>query len=509
MEAELIKEHVITSYPSAKLNLTVLAEGETIVPDTKKDVAEIICVEARSFIDKTEIQNGRIIFTGVAEFTVLYKAEGDYGISSLSTKIPFNHIEECASVTPEDKFSVHHETLHSECFLLNSRKLSLKSVISVGFSSYLDIAIPVVTDIKCSDIELKKEPSSFSHLSACIEECFTVSDFLNVPASSPPLETSLLCRVSVNDCSVKAVTGKAVVKGSLAVFHLYLTPDGTVCHMQHDIPFTEIIDVPALSEDSLYDMNFHVKKFTIEEDKSSEESQLFTFSADICLSATAFSTSKILAVTDAYIPGQDTGISFSNCKKSEILSIENTTLTIKDTLNLPMEYPPMEQVCPLSARITGLETKAENGKIIISGKADVDLTYLSSDGKAVNTLTHELSFREEFSSPSKNPLIYAKATISHIDFNIINQAKLELRLIAGINLTISEATDDFPSIGNLFIGERCKNKRPSIVIYFVKSGDTLWDIAKRYGTTADKIITANNMDKGDILNIGMRLLIPA
>ena len=37
-------------------------------------------------------------------------------------------------------------------------------------------------------------------------------------------------------------------------------------------------------------------------------------------------------------------------------------------------------------------------------------------------------------------------------------------------------------------------ERPSIVIYFVEDGDSLWSVAKRYGTTVEKIKTANNME---------------
>ena len=509
MEAELIRENIITSYPSANLNLTVLAEGEAIVPDTKKDISEIISVEGRSFIEKTEIQKGRIIFTGTAEFTVLYNAENSEEICSLNTKIPFNHIEECSSVTGDDKFAVRPETIHSECLLLNSRKISLKSAISVNFISYIDITLPVVSDIRCAELEIRKEQAAFSSLCASLEECFTVSDILSVPASSPPVASLLLSRVSVNDCSVKAVTGKAVAKGTLSVFRLYLTPEGTIAHMQHDIPFTEIIDVPSLTDDAVYNTDFYVKKYTITEDTQSSDEQIFSLSADICLNATVFSTTNAYVVTDAYIPGKEIKLLKSSNRKSELLFCESRALTLKSTFDLPSDFPPMEQVCPLNARVTSLESVYENGKITVNGTADVAITYLSSGGKNITTLTHEIKFSDVIDCPSDNPTVYKKASVSHIDFNFINQAKIDLRCIVNLSLCVSESTTSFSGIDSLVIDDAPIEKRPSIIIYFVKSGDTLWDIAKRYSTTVDKIITANALEKDDILNIGMRLLIPA
>ena len=47
-----------------------------------------------------------------------------------------------------------------------------------------------------------------------------------------------------------------------------------------------------------------------------------------------------------------------------------------------------------------------------------------------------------------------------------------------------------------------------IVIYMVKSGDTLWKIAKRFGSTVDDIARVNGMERPDRLNIGEKIYIP-
>jgi LysM repeat protein len=44
--------------------------------------------------------------------------------------------------------------------------------------------------------------------------------------------------------------------------------------------------------------------------------------------------------------------------------------------------------------------------------------------------------------------------------------------------------------------------------YTVKSGDTFWGIAQRYGTTVDKLMKANGMDNARHLGIGKKLIIP-
>ena len=49
-------------------------------------------------------------------------------------------------------------------------------------------------------------------------------------------------------------------------------------------------------------------------------------------------------------------------------------------------------------------------------------------------------------------------------------------------------------------------KLPSMIIYFVQDGDTLWDIAKRFKTTPDAIISNNGSEK-DLLKSGKQIYI--
>ena len=64
-------------------------------------------------------------------------------------------------------------------------------------------------------------------------------------------------------------------------------------------------------------------------------------------------------------------------------------------------------------------------------------------------------------------------------------------------------------VSNIKIEKEISNaKRASLVIYYVKSGDTLWKIAKRFKSTVDEIAKINNLENPDKINIGEQLYIP-
>lgn len=43
--------------------------------------------------------------------------------------------------------------------------------------------------------------------------------------------------------------------------------------------------------------------------------------------------------------------------------------------------------------------------------------------------------------------------------------------------------------------------------YTVRKGDTLWEIAQKYGTTVDKLVKLNNIKNRNIISVGQVLII--
>ncbi|MDO5479933.1 MAG: LysM peptidoglycan-binding domain-containing protein, partial [Clostridia bacterium] len=213
-------------------------------------------------------------------------------------------------------------------------------------------------------------------------------------------------------------------------------------------------------------------------------------------------------ITDSYIPGMEVSVTYNTYKKCELLKNERLSLTLKENITLPSDMPPIDQLYPVRARISDIKAAADNGKLSITGTADILVVYLSSDS-SIKSFTHEFTFTEIIDAPSENTDIFVNAKITHADYNFINQTKLDLRCNAEIDIKLCCNTDSFRVIDNIQLGDVIPKKRPSVIIYFVKSGDTLWDIAKKYSITAEKIMAANAMENGDILNAGVRLLIPA
>lgn len=75
-------------------------------------------------------------------------------------------------------------------------------------------------------------------------------------------------------------------------------------------------------------------------------------------------------------------------------------------------------------------------------------------------------------------------------------------------VTVSESV---PNVTDARLGEaRCwtGGERPSVILRLAAPGESLWDIAKAYGTTTERILQANELEEG-ALPLGRMLLIPS
>lgn len=509
MKAELYRENIHTSCPSKPLTIEILTEGDAIVPDSKPDILKVLCVQGHCHIDKTEAQKDRVLFTGTAEFTVLYCPEEGEAVNTLSVSVPFNHIEEGAGVMPEDHFFSDCRLVHTECSLINSRKISLKGILSLSFLSFSDAAIAVTSDIKAPDIEIKKEKMQSTSLVGSKNDSFTMAETLEVPDAQSSVKELLLCRAKICDTSVKLVTGKAVVKGSLSVFHLYSTEDGALQYMEHELPFTEIVDVPHLSEDMACDVFLSLGTCHSSCEEGDNQGRLVRFEAACRLCIFAFDTVTFDSVTDAYVPGMKASLDEASFKKAELIEHKVDSLTVKEAVDLPSSMPPMDRVCPVFAQVSAKDVRCENGRLHVSGQITVVILYITDDPCPLAQFTHELPFSAVYDCPKGELFASLYAEVSHCDYTFVNQGKLDIRCLVDVTADVYACTNSYNVIAGADFEEAPRAKRPSIIIYFVKSGDTLWNIAKRYNTTVEKILSANAMTSGDILNVGMRLLIPA
>lgn len=78
-----------------------------------------------------------------------------------------------------------------------------------------------------------------------------------------------------------------------------------------------------------------------------------------------------------------------------------------------------------------------------------------------------------------------------LELKILENKAKEIEVINRIDLEDEDSDDGF-----------------SMIIYFVKPGDSLWEIAKKFKSTISDIVRMNGIKDENMINVGEKLYIP-
>ena len=98
-------------------------------------------------------------------------------------------------------------------------------------------------------------------------------------------------------------------------------------------------------------------------------------------------------------------------------------------------------------------------------------------------------------------------SVEHINYNISMSNEIEFRIVASLDTRIISKCAITYISGAETEEDTNTDNICCIKIYFVRPGDRLWDIAKRYRTTADRIISENELSGENDIFPGRQLII--
>ena len=149
-----------------------------------------------------------------------------------------------------------------------------------------------------------------------------------------------------------------------------------------------------------------------------------------------------------------------------------------------------------------------NDKIMIEGELNVNLIFTDNSTVGIKTKQLNIPFEQTI-----NDVETADNCRNDTRIEINSQEFLNQSGVLSANVDLEFETDSYqntaiPVISDISMEDEENMEDYSVVIYVVKSGDTLWKIAKRFGSTVDDIARVNGMERPDKLNIGEKIYIP-
>ncbi len=511
MNIETKKTEITVNETVGTCNSEVMAETDIILPESCPDILKVLQIDGRARITEKEKGADKVLLKGEAEITLLYVPDStmsDLPVKSITVKTPFSDVCEVKGIAEDSSVRASSDVINLDFSLLNSRKLTVRATISTEVTVTRRNNMEFISEVEGaqmqeSEREIYREIADGSYV-------ITISDKLQLPVGKPPILEVVKLDAEVGENTVKLISGKAVIKGTALISCLYISRrDASLEHTEHEIPFTEILDMPSVSEDMDPTIDFKVTSVYYEADNDENGAGILGIELSVETDLSVAGTEIIPVLSDCYRTDCETRLKKSPCKLEKISSVARPQITVRGSVGVPETSPEISEVYRVFGKPYIENISFENGMANLEGILDVYILYMTGNEELpLYSFKGEIPFMYAVDAGNDiNAATDYSIRVDSLSFTITSESEIDIRanLSAVIKFISTENIDVIESVEAV---DSELPERAPIVIYFVSEGDTLYNIAKRYRTTTEKISNVNKIDSNTVIRPGMKLLIP-
>ena len=495
MEVNLKREAIQYCTPVYSDTLSREETLETVVSDTLPDIARILDVDAAVYLRSKTLQQGSIRLEGSIRGTVLYIGEDSERLQKIETELPVVFSAEADGAEDTDTLAANVCVASADAKLLNPRKIQFRASICAAVVVYRSVTAELPAEAEQTPgLYTLTDTKTVSFLSGVEEKSFLVSDEAELPAGCPPMEKLLCYSHTESVDELKQVGGKMILQGTVRLDTLYLAAgDDAPQHQSFRIPFSQILDIAngkaELSTVILTSGGCYVEPLSGSDGITSLHLELHLCAQTLCRSET-----EIRYIADAYSLKNTCSLKTDSIRTLSAARPSVLRQSVRETLETPDS--PKEIVY---ARMTAaFPAYAENG---VSENICVHVLYRTQRGSLssmsrVLTLTFESGEAAQMALPETARFgdVYAAAGDNAVELRCPVELSLdaaadsELTYVSAIELEETETAEE--------------TEHPSLIVIRLGT-ESLWNVAKKFGSTRELIESANPgpVNPGDLILI--------
>ena len=511
MDIELRKESVHINEAVCCKTVQVLAEDEVIVPDTKSDIAKVLQLDATATVDNVIAgENGSEII-GHVDMTLLYVPEGDAKpVCSMPITLQFTAEAESNAVQAGCKCTVLSEVCHVEYSLLNARKLSVRALVDLDVKCYCTKTVQTVCEVD-GGVEAKHDNLQLYNLLHTSMFKFPLRETLAFPGGKPSAISVLKADTKITDKEIHIVTGKVVVKGNVQICTLYVSEANSVEFMEHELPFTEVIEADGAAEGCMCELDLNLSGAQVSLSPDTDGDMRYLEVSLLCsANLTLSEVTDLQLITDCYCRDKNMICKTEPVCMHLLAGMGSAQASVKGVLQLGSNAPAPEAVYNVMAKPYVQEVQIAENSATVLGNIDCYLLYLSSQpSNPVSTAKAQLAFSVPVQVEGLSEGMDCEVCIEtlHCAYNITMSGEIEIRCVLRVDAkAIAQKTVSL--ITGVTLEDAALPLQHGILLYFVKPGDTLWEIAKHYRVPLALLKSVNQLENPDLIYPGQRLLIP-
>lgn len=505
MSIEIIKDNFEVEEIRGNGEIQALVETEIYLNTNKPDIESIIWIDGRTEILNTKIIKDRILVNGIIKFNIVYKSiDENNHINTMEGQKDFKEEIEIEGIRENMMSNVNANIEYIE-YDLDDTKIEIRTLINIFGEVKEGRTLEMIQTIKGKeDLQTLKESIRYNEIYGRETSYANIVDTIGVDNLKPGIEKVIRFAVDAKEVESVVVEDRIILSGEADVSMIYMG-DNKVNSIREVIPFNHFIEIPGAYRDSKGEVQLEVVE-GIYEISENDMNELKVIDLDIKIRAhgKVFDEISRDLIIDAYSTKENLIL-----KREEINIRENIEeLLYEESLAFDMAIDAVE-ILDIKGSSNILEKRYMDNEIIVDGILSLNVYYIDRMSGEIAHHHDHFPYKSNipFEGEDSDLIIDVNHKLGDINY-ILKKDIMSIENSIEYNIGLSNDKKIYGIVDIEETGESIDNRNmASITIYIVQRGDILWDIAKRYNTTLEEILSSNNLEEDYDMKVGDKIII--
>ena len=495
MNIEMKKEKITAVKCAFDLSAEQGVDIDVNLPDYCLDIKRVLRCFVIPGINSTQVTGDRISAKGDITVRLVYIGEGEK-IDSCEQTIELSKYVDVKDMPENPIVLASAKTEYVNCRAASQRRFTVSGNVGVNFKIYTLEEKDICSSAKEDTLETRCESVEAVCSSVMGEKTFDISETVSLDESKKPVGRILRSDAYAKIESLKAVSGKILIKGELVCDVLYCadTKESSLDTVHHSMPISQIIEIASLDDSFGLDVCLEVKNMIVcAKADSSGSNRLLEFASKVSAFIRGTKQGKISYITDCYCTKYESKTQYDNFAFMRPVGKIEKKKSINKTLDLSSQTA--KEILDIRS-ISSVCTSSLNGdRLDINASALLGILFKDEKGKIQYAERNaDFDFEQELKEKCEkvvcDPILKVfnlSCTPSGDKVSVKFDCDISGEVFSAVTRHILESvTADEKQ-------EKQKNDA-AITVYYCSVGEKIWDIAKRYNTSEKSIREENNLD---------------
>lgn len=513
---EIKKTNVHIEQVKECISSQFVLEQDINLSETRPDIAAICMRRAQLVVEEIRPYTDVVQVKGNLEYSLLYGTEGDgCRLERLEGALPFEETIHMQGVSAGDVVKAEAKVEDFSVSVINSRKLSVQSVITVNICTKEFSSVEFPTDMEGLDrYEYRQVNSDVTQLVLSKNDIFRIKQEKKLSGEYPNIHNVLWQNARIQDLDTRPMADKLMIQGELCLFVLYECEGEKhdIRFYENTIPFSGSLECNGLDSDMTADARWKMSSFqlAVKPDEDGEE-RVLQLDVNLQLEIKAYKELQLRYISDLYSVNSQVFLETERKNVPRLLSKVTGKHKMVEQIDTGIIPGTILQLLHSEGDVHVDHVESTQQGISVSGGVGLQVLCVTGDDlQPYETIEKNLGYTYmlECGDMRNVPIPEVTAELEKLDVTLADDGKVQVKAVISFYMIAfgSEEVNLVKAITEKEIDRESLMALPGMAIYVTGKGDTLWDIGKKYYISVDTLQQINELESRE-LSEGQKLLV--